>query len=127
MNLFHRKVIEDPTHEGCGLGSETVLHVLCQCTKAREVWTHCNLSHTIEGQGEFTDILWRSGMNPNNGSNLLDIILMIAWCIWKNKNEVRHGGRKHTAAEMFETAIRLLDEYNAAQEVPVQHREDQPA
>ena len=41
----------------------------------------------IEEQGEFTDILWQSGMNTNNGSNLLDIILMIAWCIWKNKNE----------------------------------------
>lgn len=49
-------------------------------------------------------------MNPNNDSNLLDIILMISWCIWKNRNEERHGGRKHIAAEMFETAIRLLDE-----------------
>lgn len=63
-------------------------------------------------------------MNPNNDSNLLDIILMIAWCICKNRNEERHGGRKHIVAEMFETAIRLLDKYNAAQEVPVQHKED---
>ena len=29
MNLFHRQVIEDPTCYECGLGPETVLHVLC--------------------------------------------------------------------------------------------------
>lgn len=37
LNLFHRKVIHDPSCEACGLGPESVLHVLGQCPKAREV------------------------------------------------------------------------------------------
>ena len=45
MNLFHRQVTDDLICEECGLEPETVLHVLCQCQKAKEVWTHCRLLH----------------------------------------------------------------------------------
>ena len=78
MNLFHRKVIDDPSCEACGLGPENILHVLGQCPKAREVWAHGNLQHIVEGSGDFADILWRIGMDPNNDSKLLDITLMVA-------------------------------------------------
>lgn len=37
MNLFHRKVIDNPTCEECGLSPKTILHVLCHCTKAKAV------------------------------------------------------------------------------------------
>ena len=56
-NLFHRKVLEDPICDECGLEPETVLHVLCQCLKAKEVWNHCHMLSQIEGKGDFTDIL----------------------------------------------------------------------
>ena len=124
MNLFHRKVIEDPTCDECGLGPETVLHVLCQCSKAKEVWKHCNLHNIIEDKGDFQDILWLSGLTNNRDSNLMDMILKIAWGIWKNRNEVRHGGRKLAAAEIYGTASRLREEYVAAQEVSNQPRDN---
>ena len=117
MNLFHRKVIEDPTCDECGLGPETVLHMLYQCSKAKEVWKHCNLHNIIGDKGDFQDILWLSGLTNNHDSNLMDMILMIAWGIWRNRNEVRHGGRKLAAAEIYGTASRLRKEYVAAQEV----------
>ena len=63
MNLFHRQVTDDPICDECGLEPETVLHVLCQCPKAKEVWTHCRLLHLIEGKGDFTEILCFSGVN----------------------------------------------------------------
>ena len=47
----------------------------------------------------------------------MDIILMIAWGIWKNRNEVRHGGKKVTAAKIYRTASKLREEYMATQEV----------
>ena len=28
LNLFHRKVVDDPSSEACGLGPESILHVL---------------------------------------------------------------------------------------------------
>lgn len=81
MNLFHRKVIDNPTCEECGLCPETAVHVLCHCTKAKAVWSHCNLSSMTEGQGDFMDILWQCVMNQGNASSLMDMILMIAWSI----------------------------------------------
>ena len=55
----------------------------------------------------------------------MDMIVMIAWGIWKNRNEVRHGGKKLAAAEIYGTASRLREEYMATQEVsnqPMVHR-----
>lgn len=123
MNLFHRKVLEDPLCEVCGLEPKTVLHALCQCPKAKEVWNHCHLLSLTEGKGEFTDILWQCSMDLNKESNLLDFVLMIAWSIWKNRNEVRHGGRKLSVAAIYGLATRLLEEYSAVQESPTQPQE----
>lgn len=78
MNLFHRKVVDDPSSEACGLGPESILHVLGQCPKA---WAHGNLQHIVKSSLDFTDISWRIGMDPNNDSKLLDITLMVAWGI----------------------------------------------
>ena len=47
----------------------------------------------------------------------MDMIVMIASGIWKNRNKVRHGGKKVAAAEIHGTASRLREEYMATQEV----------
>ncbi|KAL0006956.1 hypothetical protein SO802_008458 [Lithocarpus litseifolius] len=79
MNLFHRQVLEDPICDECGLEPKTVIHVLCQCSKAREVWNLCHLQHLIEGKGDFADMLWKCSVDLNKESNMLDMVLMIAW------------------------------------------------
>ena len=127
MNLFHRKVNDNPTCEVCGLSPETIIHALCHCTKARTVWSHCNLSNMVVGNGDFMDILWQCVLNQGNSSCLLDMILMIAWSIWRNRNEVRHGGKNMTAAEIYGRAAKVLHEYTMAQEIPHQLHITQPA
>ena len=59
-------------------------------------------------------------MNQGNASSLMDMILMIAWSIWRNRNEVRHGGRNMSAAEIYGMTNRLLQEYTVTQEIPHQ-------
>ncbi|XP_023903920.1 uncharacterized protein LOC112015722 [Quercus suber] len=80
MNLFHRQVTDDPICDECGLEPETVLYVLCQCLEARE----------------------------DQDSNLMDMILMIAWSIWRNRNGGRQGGKTLSAAAIYGTAITLM-------------------
>lgn len=98
------------------------LHVLCQCPKAIEVWSKCNLLQVVECQGDFMDTVWQCERTQSNDSNLLEMILMIAWGIWKNRNEVRHGGRRLIAVEIAHQARRLLEEFSAAQ----LHHQDTP-
>lgn len=64
-------------------------------------------------------------MNPSIDSNSIDVILMIAWSVWKNRNELRHGdgGMKQTPAEMCMKAISLLMENQAAQQSTLDSRQ----
>ncbi|KAK4589279.1 hypothetical protein RGQ29_020042 [Quercus rubra] len=111
MNLFHRQVTDDPIYEECGLEPETVLHVLCQCQK---------------GKGDFTDVLCSNGMNQDQHSNLMHMILMIAWSLWRNRNERRFGGKNLVAAAIYGTAMTMLQEYYSAQEIVSQTRDVSP-
>lgn len=85
MNLYYRQVLKDPICEECAGGTQSVIHVLCECKKAREVWSFSKLCHMVEGQRVFTDILLNIVMNPITDSGLLEVILTIAWYIWKNQ------------------------------------------
>lgn len=123
VNLFHRKIIEDATYKACGLYPESTMHALCQCNMAKEVWKQGNLLHLVEEREEFADLLWKIGLAPNTDSNIL-AVLIIAWGIWKNRNEVQHGGRLKIADALYASTIRLWEEYNAAQELPFKQGEE---
>ena len=72
----------------------------------------------VEGQGNFMDILWQYVLNQGTASSLMDMILMIAWSIWRNRNEVKHGGKNMSAAKIYGMAAKLLHEYTIALEIP---------
>ena len=55
------------------------------------------------------------------------MILMIAWSIWRNRNEVKHGGKNMLAAKIYGMAAKLLHEYTIALEIPHQLQNTQPA
>ena len=57
-----------------------------------------------------------NGMNQDQDSNLMHMILMIVWSIWQNRNERRYGGKNLIAAAIYGTAMTMLQEYYAAQE-----------
>ena len=45
-------------------------------------------------------------------------IVMAAWAIRTNRNEIRHGGKKKSRLELIHWCGHYLDEYHAAQVVP---------
>ncbi|KAK9993559.1 hypothetical protein SO802_023262 [Lithocarpus litseifolius] len=44
-NLYHRKVLDEPLCEACGLATETTTHLFWECTKAVELWAISALRH----------------------------------------------------------------------------------
>ena len=57
-----------------------------------------------------------NGMNQDQDSNLMHMILMIVWSLWQNRNERRYGGKNLTVAAIYGTTMTMLQEYYAAQE-----------
>ena len=44
----------------------------------------------------------------------LDQVVMIAWALWCNRNEVRNGGKQKTGSELIRWAATYLAEYTTA-------------
>ena len=71
-------------------------------------------------------MLCSNGMNQDQHSNLMHMILMIAWSLWRNRNERRFGGKNLVAAAIYGTAMTMLQEYYSAQEIVSQTRDVSP-
>ena len=54
--------------------------------------------------------------DPYPGS--VERTITICWGIWKNRNEVKHGGKGRTGRAVVRCALMLLDEYQSASESP---------
>ena len=71
-------------------------------------------------------MLCSNGMNQDQHSNLMHVILMIAWSLWRNRNERRFGGKNLAAAAIYGIAMTMLQEYYSAQEIVSQTRDVSP-
>ena len=55
---------------------------------------------------------------------LLEIVIMIAWCMWYNRNAVRHGSTFQSAQQVIQKAWMLISKFQAANHLVTQWRED---
>nr|POF12076.1 hypothetical protein CFP56_08843 [Quercus suber] len=51
-------------------------------------------------------------MSDNPDEDSAEVVVIIAWVIWHNRNEVRHGGRKKTGSKFFHSVKQYLQEFN---------------
>ena len=92
-NLCHQKVIDNPTCEACSSGAESSRHVLWDCEKAQEIWKLSHIPFDVHGANflEFVDLLRHLKFRQRKGDDLLELVVMVAWCLWFNRNEARLG------------------------------------
>ena len=45
------------------------------------------------------------------GDELLELVVMVAWCLWFNCNEVRQGKARQSWSAILSKAWNLLDEF----------------
>ena len=123
-SLFKRKITADDLCEACGSQVETTLHMLCFCNHSTEVWNSCKLflPFNIQESWGFLDTFSRLRSFWDTQKEKLERWVAISWGIWKNRNEVRHGGAKRPGQVIVRHALRLVEDFHAANVVPCQLR-----
>ena len=67
---------------------------------------------------EFMDVMCQLQKWGDPYTGLVERTITICWGIWKNRNEVKHGGKGRTGRAVVRSALMLLDEYQSANESP---------
>ena len=49
--------------------------------------------------------------------DIMERVIMICWGIWRNRNEVKHGGKRKTGEAVIKCSHYLLEEFQLANEV----------
>lgn len=62
---------------------------------------------------DFMDYLWHLKFRQKIGYKLLELVV-VAWCIWFNRNEVRQGKAPQTSYDILSKARYLLAEFHIA-------------
>ncbi|XP_075665092.1 uncharacterized protein LOC142634705 [Castanea sativa] len=83
LNLSKRRVIEDAMCPICLRFSKSVVHALWECDAARDVWA----------------------------SQDMEVVLVQAWLIWNQRNQVVHGGKFHDLGWLTNQAREFLEEF----------------
>ena len=113
VNLAKRKVVLDNTCEACGLMAQSTSHVLWDCAKAKEAWSSLKLVG-LPNQPKcflFMDLMWRMVITDQVEEEKLARLVTIAWALWFNRNEIRHGGVKKDGKDVVRWVNQYLEEY----------------
>nr|POE55109.1 hypothetical protein CFP56_35109 [Quercus suber] len=62
----------------------------------------------------FHDLLWQVLMTDSSVEEDAELVVIVAWALWSNRNEVRHGGRKKSAVALFQWSRQYLQEFQEA-------------
>ncbi|KAL0003498.1 hypothetical protein SO802_017279 [Lithocarpus litseifolius] len=119
-NLKRRKVVDTDNCEECNNGLENLGHLFWSCQRARQIWQCTKLRFAFEPTAisSFFDLVWHLIMVEEFDEDKVATVVTIAWSIWANHNEVRHGGIKKTGAALVKWSAQYLDEYRGANSSP---------
>ena len=108
-NLWRRNITKDSTREVYREQVESICHLFWLCDHAKEVWDSCKLSFPFEIQSlwEYMDVICHLQKWEESRPRILERTVMICWGIWKDRNEVRHGGRLRSGKTVTRSSLSL--------------------
>ena len=79
----HKSKLMQKICENCGFGIESSGHFFWECKKAYAVWLLSGISFDTQGVRylEFMDLMWYLIFVQHVGNDILEMLLMIAWCM----------------------------------------------
>ena len=102
--------------EACGLDFEITNHLLWDCQRARKTWELSRILFDITGihYKDFKDLLWYLIFTKHVDKDLLALIVIVAWCMWFNRNKTRLGNPRQPSREIPHKARLILEEFQLA-------------
>ena len=115
-NLFRQRITADNTCKVCGNFEETTGHLLWHCHRAKEVWKEVRLDtdKVMDKCPEFLDLLWYARNVKQWPEEDVGLMVMTAWGIWTNRNEVRHGKSRKPASVLARWTKEYLENFVVA-------------
>ena len=110
---MQRKILKEEYYDFCG-ENVSLGHILWSCKIVKETWSevglNCNISPSTPK--EFLDVLWI--MMDSQGEKDWELFAIVAWCLWNNRNKVRHGGARKIGKSIAEKARKCHAEVRTA-------------
>ncbi|XP_065619737.1 uncharacterized protein LOC136063366 [Quercus suber] len=118
-NLLQRRMQVDGCSDECGEDVESSGHLFWSCQRARDVWqcTKLKLKFDRTQVNSFFDLLWLLLMSDSYDEGDAKLAVTLAWAIWFNRNEVRHGGNRKSGLALVQWTRQYLQEYHEATRV----------
>ena len=116
QNLSKRKIIENEMCPICMRFPESVIHALWECEAAKDVWVGSLkiLQKGVLGLAEFNHLMeylldWLKLHD-------MEEVLVQAWQIWNQRNQVVYGGKFHDPGWLITQARELLEDFRTVQD-----------
>ena len=77
-----------------------------ECQTACDMWLRiCIIFETQRVRyDEFFDLIWYLMFIQHVGNEILKLVFMVAWCMWHNRNAVRHGSARQSTSKVVQKA-----------------------
>ena len=109
-NLYLRRVLSENLCEECGNATKSSSHLFWSCPRVQLVWGCLKLPSLLRsGQfHSFFDLLWFLLMIESFDEEKVALVVTIAWSMWSNRNEVRHGGTRKMPEALVQWVMHYL-------------------
>jgi ribonuclease HI len=114
LNLWKRKVVQDPICEHCSAQTEDLMHALWDCPSIHSAWAKEDwLSSIREDRAtDFIDLWTRvAGLSPPN----MEVFSTMCWVIWQRRNKLRLNKPAEKAENVGIFARGYLEEFSQSQ------------
>lgn len=88
-------MLVDSDCDVCQVMEESSGHFFWECIPTQEIWALTKLFPPNHGVSfpSFLDLMQYRIMEKKWDPGGMEKVVMVAWALWTNKNEVRHGGK----------------------------------
>ncbi|XP_060972565.1 uncharacterized protein LOC133038430 [Cannabis sativa] len=116
LNLFHKKILNEPFCHFCGGDPESVTHVLIDCTRARRVWKHSKFKNFHNDHRRvYIKEFYLQGIHLIPKEDL-PLFVRSIWHIWNTRNSILFQ-KSYVSNNVEEYVINYLQEYKEAQKI----------